>query len=298
MPFSLKHSGCIFLMAFWQADARGVEPPEILPSSQATATEVRAVFAAKCAGCHGADLPKPQGRFGYVLDLRRLAGNPEMVIPFRPDESELWVLVNKDEMPPADSPKGPLTATEKEAIRNWVAAGAPDALSETSRGIATATPVAPEDSSSPIAEPSNVNRLLRWVGKFHLLVLHFPIALMVAAAIGELAAVRRRDRTPPSIVRFCCSLAAVAVVAAVALGWLHAATGSGIGSRDLLTVHRWLGTAAGVLVIVTAVGVERDARRGARSGWVRASLAVAVALTAGAAHFGGLLMHGRDFFNW
>ena len=33
------------------------------------------------AGCHGPDLAKPKGRFGYVLDLRRIASNPEMVIP-------------------------------------------------------------------------------------------------------------------------------------------------------------------------------------------------------------------------
>src|SRR4029077_5516494 len=68
----------------------------------------RAVFASKCVGCHGPDLSKPKGRFGYVLDLRRVAGNPELVIPFRPDESELWVLIQRGEMPPEDSPSGPL----------------------------------------------------------------------------------------------------------------------------------------------------------------------------------------------
>ena len=34
-----------------------------------------------------------------------VAGNPEMVIPERPDESEFWVLVHRDEMPPADRRK-------------------------------------------------------------------------------------------------------------------------------------------------------------------------------------------------
>src|SRR5262249_23562337 len=68
------------------------------------ASEVRDVFAAKCAGCHGSDLAKPKGRFGYVLDLARVASNPEMVVPFRPSESELWELVQHGEMPPADAP--------------------------------------------------------------------------------------------------------------------------------------------------------------------------------------------------
>src|SRR5258708_2706784 len=57
------------------------------------ASQTRAIFAAKCAGCHGADLVKPRGRFGYVLDLARVAANPEMVVPSFPDESEIWDLV-------------------------------------------------------------------------------------------------------------------------------------------------------------------------------------------------------------
>ena len=90
------------------------------------ANEVRIVFQAKCAGCHGPDLPKPQGRFGYVLDLRRLAADREKVIPGRPSESELWQMVEHDEMPPADSPHGPLPLAQKEAIRAWIADGAPE----------------------------------------------------------------------------------------------------------------------------------------------------------------------------
>jgi mono/diheme cytochrome c family protein len=88
------------------------------------ATEVHAVFAARCAGCHGSDLAHPEGRFGYVLDLSRLAANPELVIPTSPQESELWEVVHRDEMPPRDSPTGPLSVEEKETIRSWIAAGA------------------------------------------------------------------------------------------------------------------------------------------------------------------------------
>src|SRR5579859_4946668 len=89
------------------------------------AAEVHAVFSAKCAGCHGPNLAKPKGRFGYVLDLARVAANPEMVVPSSPDESELWELVRREEMPPADAPTGPLSQEQKELIKAWIAAGAP-----------------------------------------------------------------------------------------------------------------------------------------------------------------------------
>src|SRR5258707_6924886 len=89
------------------------------------ASETLSIFSVKCAGCHGPNLPKPRGRFGYVLDLARVAANPEMVVPSSPEESELWELVRRGEMPPDDAPTGSLSEEEKEVIRIWIAAGAP-----------------------------------------------------------------------------------------------------------------------------------------------------------------------------
>jgi uncharacterized membrane protein/mono/diheme cytochrome c family protein len=245
--------------------------------------EARAVFAGKCAGCHGPDLAKPKGRFGYVLDLRRVAGNPEMVIPSRPEESELWQLVERGEMPPDEAPNGPLSTAEKETIRAWIAAGAhPD--------------------SSPPAEAASTlkgtERAVRWLGKFHLLAIHFPIALVIAAGVGELRSIFRRELNPSDVVRFCLWFAALAAVPTAASGWLHAAAGNGAGSPQLLMTHRWLGTAAAVWLVVTAVLSERDARRCARSRATRLMLVSGVVLTVLTAHLGGLLDHGPNFLDW
>jgi mono/diheme cytochrome c family protein len=116
IPFVAAFAG----LGFWVGGAHST------PKVVNLAEEARGVFKAKCAGCHGPDLPKPKAGFGYVLDLARVAANREMVIPGQPAESELWALVEHDEMPPADSPHGPLTAAQKEAIRSWIAAGAPE----------------------------------------------------------------------------------------------------------------------------------------------------------------------------
>jgi hypothetical protein len=248
------------------------------------------VFSAKCAGCHGPDLPKPKGRFGYVLDLRRVAENPEMVIPGRPDESELWALVRHGDMPPADSPGGLLSAAEKETIRDWIAAGAPAAISDPTSDLGSVVAGSQVESTT--------SRTVRWLGKFHLLLLHFPIALLLAAGVGEVVAMWRGYRIPSEGVQFCLSLAAVAAVPVVALGWLHAADGNGVTSPQLLIAHRWLGTFAGVWMIGTTLGARRDARRGVRSWSVRAALGVGILLVVATAHAGGLMAHGRDFFDW
>jgi hypothetical protein len=131
-----------------------------------------------------------------------------------------------------------------------------------------------------------------------LLFLHFPIALLMAAAVAEGWSIVLRSRVPASAVRFCVLLGATSAVTTAALGWLHALDGSGAGMPRLLSLHRWLGTAAGLWVVLTAVCSERDARRGVRSRHTRGLLFVGALLIGLTAHFGGMLVHGEDFFNW
>src|SRR5262249_53959452 len=114
--FSMTRTMCSVLVV-----AFGLTGLATAADQQDLATATLATFRAKCAGCHGPDLSKPKGRFGYVLDLARVRSNREMVVPGAPEESELWDLVNRGEMPPPDSPTGPLSATQKDVIRAWIA---------------------------------------------------------------------------------------------------------------------------------------------------------------------------------
>jgi hypothetical protein len=66
----------------------------------------------------------------------------------------------------------------------------------------------------------------------------------------------------------------------------------------VLALHRWLGTAAALWVVVTAVCVERDTRRGTRGRTTRALLFAGALLVGLTGHFGGILAHGEHFFDW
>ncbi len=93
------------------------------------AGNVHVIFERKCNECHGSHLAKPDGRFGYVLDLRRIAENLDYVVPGKAWESEIYRLVDEGEMPPDDHPKTPpLTAEEKDVVRRWIQAGSPHEL--------------------------------------------------------------------------------------------------------------------------------------------------------------------------
>jgi uncharacterized membrane protein/mono/diheme cytochrome c family protein len=260
--------------------------PGIAPAGD-LAAEVRTVFAAKCTACHGPDLAKPKGRFGYVLDLARVAGNREMIVAGTPEESELWELVRRGEMPPEDSPAGPLTADQKETVRAWIAAGASAPASDNAATVSL-------PDTTPSGAPG-LTRTLRQLGRLHVVLVHFPIALLIAAAAGEVWSILRGRRSPAPAVHYCVVLGAVGAVVAAALGWLDAWGGAGAG-QSALNLHRWLGTAAAGWALVTAGLSARDERRGIRSHWFCVALFIGAALVAATGHFGGVLVYGADFF--
>jgi uncharacterized membrane protein len=152
-------------------------------------------------------------------------------------------------------------------------------------------------SADAASEPSLEKRILRGLGPFHLVVLHFPIALLIAAAVAELWYAQHGCRNPTSTVRFCVLLGAASAVIAATLGWIHAGNGHGAEAPALLRLHRWIGTIAAAWAVGTALISEWDERRGARSQWFRACLFFGALLVAVEGHFGGMLVHGEDFLN-
>jgi len=262
------------------------------PGQRDLATEVKTVFQAKCSECHGPQVQKPRGNFGYVLELKKLAADQKKVVPYKPAESVLWQLV-RDEMMPAEGAKaGPLTKAQKETIRDWIEAGAPSApiVSSDPSPVNTAT----DSPSVPAAKKS----LLDWLGNFHVIMIHFPIALLLAAAAGELWFAWKRVRQPSPAVRFCVLLGACSAIVAAVLGWLHAASGYGASSPSILAWHRWLGTAIGAGSVILAVLSEIDGRRGVRSWRFRLLLFLVALLVVMAGYFGGLMVYGEGYFDW
>ncbi len=153
--------------------------------------------------------------------------------------------------------------------------------------------------ASNVPDPSFAVHFLEWISRFHVVIAHFPIAFLLGAAMAESWNVWRRNRTPSVIVRFCLWIGAAGAVVTASLGWPHAILG---GFGDLpgnsLPWHRWLGTAAAILAIVTLIISERDAYKGRIGIPTRAMLFTLAALIVVTGHLGGLLTHGEDFLKW
>lgn len=241
------------------------------------------MFSAKCAACHDAGRGKVKGQFGYVLDLAKLAGNPKLVVRFHPEQSKLWKVIAEEEMPPEESKAGPLGDEQKKLIRSWIEQGAP-AVAE----------VGGEKRELPF-----LPRSLGWLGRFHVVVVHFPIAFLMAAALIEAWRAWRGSAELVHTVRFCLRVGAAGAVAAAVLGWTRASfSGYSADTTTLMSLHRWLGTGAAVFAILALLCVEWRDRGPSRSVPYRAALIASAILVSLAGHFGGLIVHGRDFLTW
>jgi len=141
---------------------------------------------------------------------------------------------------------------------------------------------------------SEASPWLHLVGRLHPLIVHFPIALLLAAGLAELLELRRpaRGGEGSSVARFCLLLGALGATAAAGAGWVNAAVeGHGRSVAHLIEQHRW----AGVSVAVLSWATLAAARSNAGGALYRGGLALTCALVAVTGHLGASLVWGEDY---
>jgi len=286
---------CIFLMFLASLAAAGAAPEE---DGTKLAGHVREIFEVKCIDCHGPELPRPKGKFGYVLDLKRVAANSDYIVPGHPEKSDLYDMVFKEDMPGEDANVPPLTKDEKEIVRRWIELGAPEP---------DASAASDHPASSTLAGVEARPRMpfwkqaLRYIGRLHPVSTHFPVALMFVAVFAEGLAWWTRRETWLQTVRFLVLLAALGAIVAVALGWINASFASYTGQlAGVLRWHRWLGTSTAVWALLCAgLVVMNDCKEGTKDRQrLRGALLLGAALVGISGFLGSALIYGLDHYAW
>ena len=136
---------------------------------------------------------------------------------------------------------------------------------------------------------------MSFIGEFHPLLVHFPIALVLAAAAAELLAIAAPRQVWRSVaVANICAGAFIGVATAIT-GWLFASSPL-IDVTTSLEWHRWLGMAGTAGAIGAALLSSRLHVSSRRWAFVyRVTLFVTALLVAVTAHLGGMLVWGAGF---
>ncbi len=263
----------------------------LLPQNGAAAEladDVRALLSAKCVDCHNPDSDSRKARreFDAMDDLVEVVD--ELVTPGDPFDSDLWLVVEEGEMPPDDSDVEPLTEDELALLRGWIEAGAP------TEGSSDAQQEEDDDEQETAVavsseELSFMDRLERFAARLHPLSTHFPVALLLAAALARLLGAGNLERPKLRAAEgYCLLLGTLGAGAAIGLGLLAEIHGS--PDPETADIHRWLafGTAGGgaVLVLLRPFAVSTKIY-----GWLVLLVGLSVSVTG---HYGGELAWGDD----
>lgn len=139
-----------------------------------------------------------------------------------------------------------------------------------------------------------------WVGRFHPLLLHFPIVLAWVGAAIEGWRLKCDNPAVAKAVTWSEGIGALSALAVTASGWALAAhEHMRQDYRLTLEWHRWLGTGATALLALAWLAAKSRSKDSTNVGrWIR-RLAVwgSACLVTAAAHLGAVIVWGRDWFS-
>ena len=143
--------------------------------------------------------------------------------------------------------------------------------------------------------------MIHFFGQFHPAIVHFPVALLIAAMLFEVASWLLKNPTLHHAGVWNLHLGAISALVTTVLGWALAATmGMEPELRPTLLLHRWLGTGSAVWAVICLYAWYRHWKTNNEGSILvyRFTLLVGGALVGFTGHFGGLLVYGLDFYTW
>lgn len=144
---------------------------------------------------------------------------------------------------------------------------------------------------------NSVSPILIFLGKFHVLSVRLPIALLPLAALLKIAGLVLRSPTTTFAARLNFIVGACSALLAASLGWIVAGLSNYPGElAEALTWHRWLGVSVASIAAIGLLGLLSH-KRSAQCGTLlyRGTAFTLLILEPVIAHFGGTLIYGKGY---
>ena len=302
----------VLLFSFLAGHATGQE--EVDPNLP---IRIQKILNLKCGQCHASTIRKPKGAFGYVDDLARV--KEQYSVDTDLEENDLWyymVDAEEDEiMPPPAAKKGALTKKQIALFKTWILAGSPLPKKEEpkpktepeptkksntldSKELIKAKPEAAqkktiseidEEDEEDIAEVET-----SFFAPFHPVLVHFPIALIMVAALMEMLRCKQGEMWRPPLKL----LLSLVLISAFWSGFAGFRAQDAEGYSDATVEwHQWSAIAATALAaIATWLLFSKKELNGIRLWSYRLALLISAILFGLTGHEGGILVHGADHF--
>lgn len=130
--------------------------------------------------------------------------------------------------------------------------------------------------------------IVLFFGRFHPVLVHLPIGLLVLLGFLEFLARFERFKQANANAGLILALAAPLAVLTAAFGWMLSQGGGYDG--DLLRWHRWTGVGTAAACVLAALLYAANAK-----GLYRGVLVLGLGALVVSSHFGGSLTHGSDY---
>ena len=137
--------------------------------------------------------------------------------------------------------------------------------------------------------------LWKFLGRLHPMVVHFPLGLILFAAILELFTIGRFNSKLRPGIKICLITGVVTALISAAFGWLLASGDEYAGNT--LNIHQWSGIATATLgtIVLLMLFRLRKQQHPASVGIYRTLLFVTAAGISVTGHFGASLTHGDEY---
>ena len=140
---------------------------------------------------------------------------------------------------------------------------------------------------------SNIDWIFQLFGRFHPLLLHFPIGLLVVAFLFEVLSIGGRRQGLREGINWMVYLGAGLAIVSAFSGWMLRTFDEYSG--DLVDYHQYTGLATAALASMTAAVLYRTTKHQTNYLFYRTSFFITVILLTIAGHLGANLTHGEDY---